>query len=403
MTVEALMTLYNEAFFSDNKSLYCKCSDAIERLTQSQDELRIRRAFDETVRFFESEDIITKLELFDNAHKDMSIFTFIKNYMRMVFELLAFVKAVRTANWDLHLSSLESFCKYYFAHDKQNYARLIPVYLAEMKMLPENDPDVNRECTLGNWIVNKNSAVAFCGIGADHALEQINRSFKVKGGLVGITRKASSKKQFLLASPALSKLADDAKLLQGITSIDKKHHELNDRIQSRARTRTQKLIDTIRSYENPFIDMHPKLYNIATGAVATELVQKEICNQPEIGRSLFDIFLSTRIKSNDTNLWSKMTKRKLKTWAAMAKVCKVKTKHENKLIELSADRALFCRMIIKARFRRDINLQEVIGTYELSVVPRSLFAPDGTMLHCQQKSVLADILFDMQNDIAAKV
>ena len=86
----------------------------------------------------------------------------------------------------------------------------------------------------------------------------------------------------------------------------------------------------------------------------------------------------------------------------MAEICIVKTNDENRLIELSVKRALFGRMIIIARSRRDINLQEVIGTYEVSVIPRSLFAADGTMLHCQQKSALADILFDMHNDIAAR-
>ena len=84
----------------------------------------------------------------------------------------------------------------------------------------------------------------------------------------------------------------------------------------------------------------------------------------------------------------------------MAEVCIVKIKDENELIKLRADRALFGRMIIIARSRRDINLQEVIGTYELSVITRSLFAADGTILHCHQKSALADILFDMHNDIA---
>ena len=119
MTVEVLLTLYNEAFFSD-KPLNCKCSDPVERLNQacgSQDALRIRRVFDETIQFFKTEDIFTKLEQFNNAHKDMPIFIVIKNYMRKVFELLAVVKAVRTAKWDIHLPSLESFCKYLFAYD----------------------------------------------------------------------------------------------------------------------------------------------------------------------------------------------------------------------------------------------------------------------------------------------
>ena len=55
-------------------------------------------------------------------------------------ELLSFIRAVRTWNWQLHLSSLEVFTKYFFAHDKINYARMIPVYLAEMTSLKDIDP-----------------------------------------------------------------------------------------------------------------------------------------------------------------------------------------------------------------------------------------------------------------------
>ena len=149
--------------------------------------------------------------------------------------------------------------------------------------------------------MSKNSAVAFCGIGPDHALEQINRSFKVKGGLVGITRKASSKNNFFWHHQRFQSLQAMISFTQESLRLKIRHHELNDRIQSRARTHTQKLIDKIRLYGSPFIEMHPKLYNIATGAVATDLVQKEICNQPEIGSSLFEIFLKTRIESDDKN------------------------------------------------------------------------------------------------------
>ena len=97
------------------------------------------------------------------------------------------VPYVLHANWNLHLQALELFTKYFFAHDRLNYARMIPVYLAEMKSLQKGDTDIYSELLDGNWIVNKNSNVSFCGLGADNGLEHVNRSMKVIGGLVGIT------------------------------------------------------------------------------------------------------------------------------------------------------------------------------------------------------------------------
>ena len=56
--------------------------------------------------------------------------------------MLLFIRAVRTGDWRLHLTSLQMFTKYFFGHDRTNYARMIQLYLAEMQMLPESDPDI---------------------------------------------------------------------------------------------------------------------------------------------------------------------------------------------------------------------------------------------------------------------
>ena len=61
-------------------------------------------------------------------------------------------------------------------------------------------------------------------------------------------------------------------------------------------------------------------------------------------------------------------------------------------MELKEDRSLFARMLVVCKSRPDINLKESIGKYEFSVVPRFLFAADGTMLHCSMKSKLMTIL-----------
>ena len=47
-------------------------------------------------------------------------------------------------------------------------------------------------------------------------------------------------------------------------------------------------------------------------------------------------------------------------------------------------------MVCKSR--PDIDIKEAIGLYEFTVVPRSLFASDGTMMHCSCKSTLMHIL-----------
>ena len=50
---------------------------------------------------------------------------------------------------------------------------MIPVYLAEMKIVKETDPEIYQEFQNGNWVVNKNAMVAFCAVGADNAPESL--------------------------------------------------------------------------------------------------------------------------------------------------------------------------------------------------------------------------------------
>ena len=61
-----------------------------------------------------------------------------------------------------------------------NYACMIPVYLAEMEIVQETDPEIYQQFQNGNWKVNKNSKVPFCAVGADHALEHVNRSMSLR-------------------------------------------------------------------------------------------------------------------------------------------------------------------------------------------------------------------------------
>ncbi|KAK3753092.1 hypothetical protein QZH41_010830, partial [Actinostola sp. cb2023] len=162
--------------------------------------------------------ILDKMKAFDEVHDNNPMFKVFHHYMQMVLEMLMFIRAVRTGDWVLHLKALELFTKYFFAHDRLNYARMIPLYLAEMKALPNTDPEIYAEFQNGNWVVNKNPRVAFCALGADHSLEHINRSMKVTGGLVGITLNTSARAKFFLIAPELARLAGQAKDMQYIES-----------------------------------------------------------------------------------------------------------------------------------------------------------------------------------------
>ena len=64
----------------------------------------------------------------------------------------------------------------------------------------------------------------------------------------------------------------------------------------------------------------------------------------------------------------------------------------DRIVELREDRPLFALVMMVYKSRPEIDVKETVGQYEFSIVPRSLFAADGTMLHCASKSNPMSIL-----------
>ena len=152
----------------------------------------------------------------------------------------------------------------------------------------------------------------------------------------------------------------------------------------------KKLTATIERFTNPFTEESYDLFNLVTKVVVAEKVKDDLCGQSVIGRKLLETFVNERIKSDKVNVWSKMKKRKLLTWRSNGK--KVSVSLKDKVVELQEDRNLFARLMMVAKSRPEIDIKEAIGQHEFSVVPRSLFANDGTMFHCSMKSALMSIL-----------
>ena len=235
---QALFSMYQEAFFQFDEECYQATSKAAKELDEACTQGKKKELVVKNTRMIDtisSLNVMEKMTAFDKARDKRPIFKVIRQYMHMVTEMLTFIRAVRTGDWELHLQTLAKFSRYFFAHDMINYARMIPIYLAEMESLNESDPDIVEEFQQGNWVVNKNSDTSFCALGADHALEHINRSMKVSGGLIGITSNPSAHNKFFLIAPELARLAEEAKNMAGLSRQMKttEHHNLSTAVLAR--------------------------------------------------------------------------------------------------------------------------------------------------------------------------
>ena len=68
------------------------------------------------------------------------LFAFWSKYIEMVQLLLLYIRATRTTEWVLHLSSLRSMIPWFFATDGVNYSRYASSYWVEMMCLEQTNP-----------------------------------------------------------------------------------------------------------------------------------------------------------------------------------------------------------------------------------------------------------------------
>ena len=318
LTLQVLFMLYQIAFLSRQDPLLVKkiedCAKQLGNACERETKKEVQETSAKMVEVMESADLIGKMKKFEEERSQNLEFQVFRCYMQMIMEMMLFVRAVRTGDWQLHLTSLQLFTEYFFAHDRLNYARMIPLYLAEMEKLPDSDPEIYQEFLDANWVVNKNQNVAFCALGADHALELINRSVKVSGGLVGITLNPNARTKFFLIAPELARLTEEAKEMAGTSTANESthHHSLTASRLSYEEKNIEKLSNTMESFTNPFTQESNKLFNLVTKVVVPEKVQKDLAGQSEIGQKLFDTFVRDRIQSGRINLWSTMKNQKLR-------------------------------------------------------------------------------------------
>lgn len=148
ITLQALFEMYQEASLHQEQDLYL----SLEQLAKQLDSIctngstqQVEQAHSKLVEAITSSETIDKMKFFDTRQDQIPMFKVIRQYMRMVLEMMTFIRAVRTGDWSLHLKALQVFTKYFFAHDRLNYARMTPVYLAEMQKLNETDPEIYEE------------------------------------------------------------------------------------------------------------------------------------------------------------------------------------------------------------------------------------------------------------------
>ena len=384
----ALFHLYVEQIMNENPMLEKEVREALIDAVNNIENFRSRESsqlianHDLLQEFLDSKNFLEVQARFDSSLQNIG--NFLRNFMKMVENLILFIRASREGNWKLHLASLDSFVKYFFAHDLHNYARYIPIYLAEMCSLEESEPEIWQYLDAGNFSIQK-TKVPFTAIGADHALEQENRSMKVSGGIVGIGNNQAALDQYFLIAPHLKRIIQSfynhLKISKDLKN--RQHYQLTDSTNHRMFTNVVEIKKILISHDVNF-EESTSLCNLTTKSVMPADAAEQFLNHDVQGQILYEKYKEENICGNKSP-WEKQSKRKLPTFASFNKVVKVKIR--DKMISLKEQSSLMTRLLITARKRPEVDLEKIIGTYEFSVVPRSILDNDGSLMIDTTKSV----------------
>ena len=218
--------------------------------------------------------------------------------------------------------------QYFFAMDRTNYSRWLPVYLVDMQTLDSVDPSVKQEFLNGNHAVSR-SQNSFAQVWADMALEQsVNLDSKSKGGIVGITQKPEALERWFLTFHERAAITSAIKKMCGIEDSERvgTHTESSLARIRRDDEDVQKLMETFDSgmLSNPFTKLSEDnevkpLINIATGAVMPRPAAERLINAEDLGKAQMDEFIAKRIKSTDVSFWDTLPNLKIQLFGTLTK------------------------------------------------------------------------------------
>ena len=115
---------------------------------------------------------------------------FWSSYIDLATLLLAFIRATREGNWQLHLDCVQTMIPYTFSYDRTNYSRYLPVYWRDMVDLPLSHPAAHDLLESGPFTVQRSNGNTFGQVAVDMTIEQtLNRKTKTRGGIVGFSLK----------------------------------------------------------------------------------------------------------------------------------------------------------------------------------------------------------------------
>ena len=168
------------------------------------------------------------------------------------------------------------------------------------------------------------------------------------------------------------------------------YHQLQGNLGLRCALNSVRIRNCLVTYcqGNVYMKAMP-LRNITSSVLLTPAACDDILYYPEKGQQGYEDLIKTRLLPTSTiSIWDTLPQLKLTRFMTWIKKKTIKV--GDKVIKLREDRQLYSQIINIAQKRPEIitGMQHLVSEYEMSIVPRANFNPDGSMLLCLDKASL---------------
>lgn len=304
-------------------------------------------------------------------------------YFEQVSLVLQFIRAERTGNWNLHISTVIKMLPYFHAAGHLLYAKSAHLYAQQMTDLEHrmSEQEYVKFTTHGYFTIRRSNRF-WSGIYTDMCIEQLlMRSLKSIGGLThgrGITENTLS--LWILAAPACVEVAKAIEAFTGTSVATTDQHVDVGPTRQAKDVNDRRLFKEWLEQHNPFTRTSCTLVCISSGRVADDTVTCD--NALQIGTKSMEKIIGNNFA--DVHLHRKDKVVPLATTTSGIKI-------RDEIIAINSQQ-LFNRIMCVARGPEEL---KSYFEYELAPQPPSLF--DAVSLRKGNKSSIVNIFQSEQS------
>ncbi|KAL8561256.1 hypothetical protein ACOMHN_047112 [Nucella lapillus] len=299
-------------------------------------------------------------------------------FMHLMDMLRRLIKAERTGNWSLHLSTVREMMPFLAAVGHNLYTKSLQLYLQDMMQLEVTHPYVYASFQQGYHVIRRSDRL-WAGLSTDLTIEQgLMRSAKSTGGLTrGRGMSEAQRTVWLLSMPACAAVNGAMQVFAGLNyATSEQHVDLTDARQKQDEKDVREMVGFLES-RDPFEESE-KPKNIVTGEVAYPSVNAH--QALEVGNIILQKMWGKKIEEFTFKCCDQAT--------TMINASKNAFRIGEDIISVDPQ-LLFQRIASTVPGLHDGDEKAGVFKYELSAYPTSLF--ESPLLFLQStKSDLAD-------------